>query len=158
MSARGLQSADPSALPFHGEGRSDLCTVGSEGLRTEHAVAAKQPGAEGGAGDRAPIRVYVAGPMTGHSDFNYPAFNAVAADLRARGFEVENPAENPAPPCRSWLGYMRMSLRQISTVDAMVMLPGWIWSRGARIEWLIAKLLGLPVSLRKPMRSGRHLE
>lgn len=31
-------------------------------------------------------RVYIAGPMTGLPEFNYPAFNACAADLRAKGF------------------------------------------------------------------------
>jgi hypothetical protein len=39
-------------------------------------------------------RGYVAGPMTGIKDFNYPAFNAVAEDLRAQGYEVENPADH----------------------------------------------------------------
>ena len=43
-------------------------------------------------------RVYIAGPMTGLPDFNYPAFNAAAAKLRALGLEVLNPAENPPPP------------------------------------------------------------
>lgn len=90
-------------------------------------------------------RLYVAGPMTGKKDFNYPAFNDAALLLRFFGHHVENPAENPRPPCGSWLGYMRMSLRQISRADAIVVLPGWLWSRGARIEWLIGKLLGLPV-------------
>ena len=90
-------------------------------------------------------RLYIAGPMTGLPGNNYMAFNKAARLLRFFGHVVENPAENPEPPCKSWLGYMRMSLRQISTVDAVVMLPGWMWSRGARIEWLIAKLLGLRV-------------
>ena len=35
-------------------------------------------------------RIYIAGPMTGLPDFNYPAFNAAAARMRALGFEVEN--------------------------------------------------------------------
>lgn len=39
-------------------------------------------------------RVYVAGPMTDLTDFNYPAFNAVADRLRALGYEVENPADH----------------------------------------------------------------
>lgn len=90
-------------------------------------------------------RVYIAGPMTGLPELNYPAFNEAARLLRWFGHQVENPAENPRPACGTWLGYMRMSLRQISTADAIVMLPGWIWSRGARIEWLVGKLLGLQV-------------
>lgn len=90
-------------------------------------------------------RLYIAGPMTGYPQSNYPAFHEAARTLRWFGLKIENPAENPPPPCGTWLGYMRMSLRQISRCDGVVMLPGWIWSRGARIEWVIAKLLGLRV-------------
>jgi hypothetical protein len=33
------------------------------------------------------LRVYVSGPMSGLPEFNFPAFHAVAAALRAKGFE-----------------------------------------------------------------------
>lgn len=89
-------------------------------------------------------RLYIAGPCTGYPDLNYPAFNAAAAQLRAMGFEVENPAENPAPACGTWQAYMRMSVRQISTVDAVVLLPNWAKSRGARAEFRLAADLMLP--------------
>lgn len=39
-------------------------------------------------------RVYLAGPMTGIADYNFPAFNAAAARLRAEGFDVVNPADH----------------------------------------------------------------
>jgi hypothetical protein len=64
---------------------------------------------------------------------------------------VINPAENPAPACGSWLGYMRMSVAQVASVDCLVMLPGWPFSKGARIEYLLAKLLGLGVTSLKKM-------
>jgi len=89
-------------------------------------------------------RVYVAGPVTGLPELNYPAFNATAAELRALGFHVENPAEN-VPERESWLGYMRMSLVQIAHSDWMFMLPGWERSRGAKIEHRLAKDIGLLV-------------
>src|SRR4051812_6760126 len=38
-------------------------------------------------------RVYVAGPMRGIPEFNFPAFNAAAVALRQIGCEVFNPAE-----------------------------------------------------------------
>lgn len=90
-------------------------------------------------------RVYLAGPMTGMPGFNYPAFNAKAAELRARGWHVENPAENPAPPCGSWKGYMRMSIWQLTTCEAIYLLPGWASSQGAAMEYSIAQALGLEV-------------
>jgi Domain of unknown function (DUF4406) len=88
-------------------------------------------------------RIYIAGPMTGLPDFNYPAFNAEAARLRALGYEVENPAENPEPPCKSWSGYMRMALAQLITCDTVATLPNCGNSRGARIEIQLALDLGL---------------
>ena len=90
-------------------------------------------------------RIYIAGPMSGLPDFNYPAFHAAAAVLRAQGHHVENPAENPAPTCGTWQGYMRMSLRQIAACDCLCMLPGWRASCGARIEHGLALDLNLEV-------------
>jgi hypothetical protein len=93
--------------------------------------------------------LYIAGPMTGLPESNYPAFNDA----------VENPAENPRPPGGEWLEYMRMSLRQLSRVDALVMLPGWQNSRGARIEVDTALKLGFNVftleeAVRIPVEEG----
>lgn len=89
--------------------------------------------------------IYLAGPMTGLPEFNYPAFHRAAADLRAQGHHVENPAENTAPVCGSWLAYMRLALAQLARCDAVYMLPGWRSSRGARIEHGLALDLGLEV-------------
>ncbi len=44
-----------------------------------------------------PKTIYISGPMSGLPECNYPAFNAAAAHLRALGYSVENPAENPDP-------------------------------------------------------------
>lgn len=91
------------------------------------------------------MRLYIAGPMTGLPDFNYPAFFAAEKALIEAGHEVENPARNPAPDDGSWLGYMRMSLVQISRVAGIALLPGWSDSRGARVEYDLGKSLGLDV-------------
>ncbi|MBS3954065.1 MAG: DUF4406 domain-containing protein [Methylomicrobium sp.] len=92
-----------------------------------------------------PKWIYLAGPMTGIVDFNYPAFNQAAEQLRAKGFQVENPAENPQPACNSWNGYMRLGLRQMLKCDAVVFLPGWWQSKGARLELDVASRLSMPV-------------
>lgn len=145
------------ALATRKDGRGDAQAVAGE-LPARSGVAvlsaaggvreARASQREGGhSQDVVATRIYVAGPMSGLPESNYPAFNAVAAQLRALGFEVENPAENPAPACGSWLGYMRMAIRQLSHCDAIMMLPGWSESRGARIEYRLACDLGLHVHL-----------
>lgn len=90
------------------------------------------------------MRVYLAGPMTGLPDFNYPAFRAAAKRLRAAGYRVENPAENAKPVCDSWLGYMRKGITQLVQCDAIVLLPGWRNSKGVSIEFPIAQGLDFP--------------
>jgi hypothetical protein len=39
------------------------------------------------------VKLYLSGPMTGIPDYNRPAFEQAAFDLRSRGFEVVSPIE-----------------------------------------------------------------
>ncbi|ETK38948.1 hypothetical protein H098_24490 [Pseudomonas fluorescens FH5] len=91
------------------------------------------------------MRVYICGPCTGFENFNYPAFNAEAARLRAMGIEVENPAENIEPVCASWEGFMKIAIPQMLTCDTVATLPGWEHSEGAKLELTIAHRLGMTV-------------
>ena len=88
-------------------------------------------------------RLYLAGPMTGLPEFNYPAFNAEAARLRALGYEVENPAENPLPADAPWNECLRVAVRQMLTCDVVATLPNWQDSPGAQLEVYIADRLGI---------------
>lgn len=90
------------------------------------------------------MRLQLVGPMTGLPQFNYPAFNAAAAELRAAGFQVWNPADcGLGPHPRGW--YMRQSLGALPHADAVVLLPGWEASAGARLEVHTALALDTPV-------------
>jgi len=90
--------------------------------------------------------VYIAGPMTGLPDFNYPAFHRAAHQLRRAGFDVLNPAENPKPNDNpTWLDWMRVAIGQLIQADAVALLPGWDLSRGAMTEYELACRLGLDV-------------
>lgn len=101
------------------------------------------------------MKLYIAGPMTGLPDFNYPAFFAAEEQLKAAGYEVENPARNQPEGTASWLAFMRMSLVQISKVDGIALLPGWQDSKGAALEVHIAEALGLRIwSVRQWIRSA----
>lgn len=88
-------------------------------------------------------RVYVAGPMTGIPDYNFPAFNAAASMLRAKGWHVENPAEHGIVAGATWADYMHYDLARIATCSAIYLLPGWCQSRGAALEVHIASVLGM---------------
>lgn len=92
------------------------------------------------------MRTYVAGPMTGIKDFNYPAFAAEAARLRALGHEVVSPAEvNHGLEHEGWHACMRRDIVALAACDAIQMLDGWMNSRGASLEHQIACALGLAV-------------
>ena len=88
-------------------------------------------------------KIYIAGPMTGLPQFNYPAFHAAAAELRAQGMEVFNPAEITPPVCGSWGGYMRQAIAQLVQCEAIFLLTGWQGSKGAMLENDIAEKLGM---------------
>ena len=90
--------------------------------------------------------VYLSGPMTGLPDFNYLAFIAEAARLRAAGHTVVNPAEYAAMPHFEWHEYLRRDIRLLTTCSAIHMLPDWSRSKGARLEHHIAVELGFVVT------------
>ena len=88
-------------------------------------------------------RVYLAGPMTGIADFNYPAFNAMADQLRAAGYQVENPADHGIIPGAQWADYMAYDLTRLGLCGVIALLPGWERSEGAKLEVQIAHRLGM---------------
>jgi hypothetical protein len=90
-------------------------------------------------------RLYLAGPMTGIEDFNFPAFNKMAAELRARGYLVENPAEHGVVENAEWADYMAYDLTRLGLCGQVAVLPGWESSKGARLEVHIAHELGMSV-------------
>jgi len=107
-------------------------------------------------------RVYLAGPMRGIAEFNFPAFREAAEALRGLGYEVFNPAERDESigftaeglDGNEDLAALGFNLRDAlgadldyvsHKADAVVTLPGAENSSGARAEVATAKALGLPV-------------
>jgi hypothetical protein len=91
------------------------------------------------------MRLYLAGPMTGLPELNFPLFHARAARLRELGFEIVNPAEINADPKANWRQCMRADIRELVGCDGIVMLPGWEKSKGASLEHHIAKSLSMAI-------------
>lgn len=88
------------------------------------------------------MKVYISGPMSGLSEHNYPAFFAAAEIVRKEGDEPINPAEG-APEGWTWEQYMRRAIALLLGADAILTLPGWQESKGARLEYVVAQHLGM---------------
>jgi len=90
---------------------------------------------------------YIAGPMTGIEDYNYPAFHEAAKALRASGIMVINPAENfDGDQSLPYTQYIRLAVKQMASASHVVTLDGWEDSDGAVLEVTIANALDLPVT------------
>lgn len=88
--------------------------------------------------------VYISGPITGLPGLNKTAFDSAAAELKAVGFEPIVPHEITAPG-DTWEEAMRSCIRAMMDADAVVMLRGWEGSKGAKIEYDLARAVGIPV-------------
>lgn len=90
--------------------------------------------------------VFLSGPMSGIEDYNRPAFNEAAAQIRALGLTVFNPAEiDGGDTSQPRAYYMRRCLRELlEHSDALVSLPRWSGSKGAHLERHVAMEIGLP--------------
>ena len=92
---------------------------------------------------------YLAGPMSGYPEFNFPAFRDAARELVDMGLRNLYHTASGVPPreavAKPWEEYLRNALRLMLTCDAVVALPGWRESKGARLEVYVALELGMPV-------------
>lgn len=92
------------------------------------------------------MRVYIAGPMSGLPEFNFPAFHDAAERWRVHGHDAVNPAElDDGDTTKPYGYYIKRDLLLLLDCEAIAMLPGWRNSRGANLELLVAEALGLPV-------------
>src|ERR1700691_2857057 len=105
-------------------------------------------------------KIYLAGPMSGLPQFNFPAFYAAAEKLRADGFEVVSPAElddaedkgaalkskdgNAADAKRSWVDFLARDVKLLADtgIQGIVFLPNWQNSKGAKLEAFVGLLQG----------------
>lgn len=106
------------------------------------------------------MRVYIAGPIAGYPDANRAAFAAAAQRLRQAGHEPLNPhdippfahpgdcppgvpgsdSEHHTAPC-----HLRADLVGMLGCDAITLLPGWVHSSGAFLEFSVARATGLRI-------------
>lgn len=99
-----------------------------------------------------PTTVYILGPMRGKHKYNFPAFDAMAEKIWARGFGVINPAQldreagfdpdalpadhdySNLPSSMTLEDIVNRDLDALKTCNAYVALEGWENSSGAKAE------------------------
>lgn len=103
--------------------------------------------------------IYVAGPMSGLPEFNFPAFFGAQKMLEALGWIVHNPADKPGEGNLDkeavktgdhdramangfdFRGAYAWDVLKIIHGDGIYMLKGWEKSPGAFGEWAVAKAM-----------------
>lgn len=92
---------------------------------------------------------FLSGPMSDIEDYNRPAFNEAARELRAMGLKVFNPAEiQDGGAIRSRSFYTRQCYAALLESKALVSLPRWASTStgGSYRERKVAELdLEIPV-------------
>lgn len=91
------------------------------------------------------MKIYLAGPMRGYPESNFPAFIEAAKKLRDIGHYVFSPAEYPMQNRREGLAIDMMWIA--SFAEAIVVLPGWQQSLGANAEVALARAIEIDVIL-----------
>lgn len=93
------------------------------------------------------LKLYVAGPMTGLPERNYPAFHEACKKLMMAQYDTENPVDNDdiVVHADDYTDYLRAGIRQLITCDGVAFLPGFGQSKGAMMELYIAACLQMPI-------------
>jgi len=93
------------------------------------------------------MKFYLAGPMRGIPDNNRNSFIEAAERLRRIGHEVFSPAEASQADAtdETFTQMMGELIPELLKCEAVVVLPAWGRSEGAKLEVLVALSTGKPV-------------
>lgn len=88
-------------------------------------------------------KLYIAGPMSGYPEANYPAFNEAERLLQHAGYTVVNPANVHLERCH-YVDLIREDLRVMLDCSGIAVLDRWWESVGARNEVNVGGVLKMP--------------
>ena len=93
------------------------------------------------------MKIYVSGKVSGlEMNVVQQKFVYSCDMLRDLGCKVVNPLEiSEFDEAKTWEAYMADDLAELLTCDAIYMQADWGQSRGARVEYAVARELGLEV-------------
>lgn len=90
-------------------------------------------------------KIYIAGKVTGEPKHTTAVKFATAKnEIEALGFEAINPIEVVGDWNMPWELAMRKCIAALMECDAIVLLPDWLHSTGAKIEFEIALAVSMP--------------
>lgn len=90
------------------------------------------------------MKIYIAGKITGLKPelagmrFIHAAFSI---NKKYPAADILNPVRLPPPENPTWHNWMRVCIQNLADCTHIYMIPGWQFSKGARIEYLISKIL-----------------
>ena len=87
------------------------------------------------------MRVYISGPITGVSNFR-EKFSKAETELKGKQLEPINPALVDLPTSCTWFDYMKIDIEMLKLADAIYLLKGWEFSKGACMEYGFALAAG----------------
>ncbi len=91
-------------------------------------------------------KIYIAGKVTGEPKHKTCLKFAMAKkEIEALGFEAVNPLEIVGDFKTPWDVAMKICIKALVDCDAIVLLPDWADSKGARFEHEIAENLDMPI-------------
>ena len=101
--------------------------------------------------DRSKSRIFIAGPMRGYENYNFKKFDHIEELLKQLGFDVVNPARISRKFKESEVNsdiavYNKMvDMQQDAerTCNTILLLDGWQWSKGVKLEVKTASELGM---------------
>jgi len=104
-------------------------------------------------------RIFISGKITGLSrEEAGDNFYNVEAKFRAEGHECFNPIRmaDKVGWNLPYNYYMSECLKELPYCDAIYMIKNWRESRGAKIEYMVAKQLGLDIMYEEELPSGGY--
>lgn len=94
---------------------------------------------------------YLSGPMSGYPEFNFPAFEEAAEELRETyRLQVRSAHEvihddGGKPGTLTWEEYIKADLDILLKCQNIILLQGWHKSQGARVELHTALSVGMGI-------------
>ena len=93
-------------------------------------------------------KIYIAGAITGHDlKERKETFMRWQKYFEEKGYAVVNPMELPHNHDKSWESYMKECIVALVDCKSIFLMNGWRKSKGAILEFRIARLLGLKIIL-----------